>query len=204
MPFAEAVLREVWRLHPIVPVVGRKAKRDAQLGGFLIKGGRNTFVALNHLQGTDPRWAGKVGCAAAAAARAGGHQDPVLTPGRPPPLQGAVPDGLQPGAVPDARGQGAGGPARVRRRRAAAARAHVRRPTRVQTRVRFCPSALPPGKRSCLGASLAMAEAKVFLASVARRLAFNVDPRSVELGGFPFPVVKMPTATVAAAPPLEG
>lgn len=62
MPFCEAVLREVWRLHPIVPVVGRKAKRDTQLGGCTIKAGRNAFVALNHLQGTDPRWAGKVGC----------------------------------------------------------------------------------------------------------------------------------------------
>lgn len=45
-----------------------------------------------------------------------------------------------------------------------------------------------------------MAEAKVFLATAARRIAFNVDARAVKISGFPFPVAAMPLATVAAVP----
>jgi cytochrome P450 len=47
MPVAEAVLREAWRLHPVVPVVGRKATRDVALGEYRVTKGQNAFVALN-------------------------------------------------------------------------------------------------------------------------------------------------------------
>ena len=37
MPYAEAVLRETWRLHPVVPVVGRKTKEDVVLGEYQVR-----------------------------------------------------------------------------------------------------------------------------------------------------------------------
>jgi len=47
MPYAEAVLREAWRMHPVVPVVGREAKEDVTLGDFSVKAGQRSFIALN-------------------------------------------------------------------------------------------------------------------------------------------------------------
>ena len=54
------------------------------------------------------------------------------------------------------------------------------------------------GKRSCLGASLAMAEAVTVLVVAARMLAWAVPAGSEKWSDFPFPVVKM-DATCAKA-----
>ena len=61
MPFAEAVLREAWRLHPVVPVLGREANRDVALGGeFGLKAGQRAFVALHTVTGAcGGAWAGE-------------------------------------------------------------------------------------------------------------------------------------------------
>ena len=47
------------------------------------------------------------------------------------------------------------------------------------------------GKRSCLGASLAMAEAVTVLVVAARQLVWAVPAGSERWSDFPFPVVKM-------------
>ena len=138
MPFAEAVLREAWRLHPVVPVVGRAAARDVDLGGFAISKGTRTFVALNtvtrgtawdslpetspmHISVFDPRrWLTQEGAQAAAA---------------------QLPFGA--------------------------------------------------GPRMCLGAALAMTEAKSLLAVVARELDFSVDAAAAVWTAFPFLSVAM-------------
>ena len=119
------------------PPIGRNSRRGRRAQ---LKAGTNTFVALNHLQGTDPRWAGIVGEASPA----------LFYPER-----FLAPEGAAPGAQ----------------------------------------LVFGGGKRYCLGASLAMAEAKVLLAVVARSLAFNVDAAKTSIGGFPFPTVKMDAVT---------
>ena len=137
MPYAEAVLREAWRLKPVVPVVGREAKRDIALGPFAIKAKQRTFVALNTItSGRAGAWAGASDAAAFRPERW---------------LAGA------PGAAEAAQQQMPFG----------------------------------AGKRMCLGAALAWAEAKTVLALVARRLDFSVDHKSASWVDFPFPQVAM-------------
>eukprot|EP00882_Tetradesmus_deserticola_P009214 GHRQ01009718.1.p4 GENE.GHRQ01009718.1~~GHRQ01009718.1.p4 ORF type:complete len:153 (+),score=39.74 GHRQ01009718.1:1289-1747(+) len=64
MPYMEAVVREVWRMHPVVPIVGRKVSAGAAvdgaagatLGQFKLEPGQSTWVGLNHIIKSDPRW----------------------------------------------------------------------------------------------------------------------------------------------------
>ena len=137
MPVAEAVLREAWRLKPVVPVVGREAKRDVALGPFTIKAKQRTFVALNTIT------SGRAGAWADAPDAAAFRPERWLAgaPGAAEAMQQQMPFGA--------------------------------------------------GKRMCLGAALAWAEAKTVLALVARRLDFAVEPQSVAWVDFPFPQVAM-------------
>jgi cytochrome P450 len=146
MPYAEAVLREAWRLHPVVPVVGRQATRDVTLGDFLVKDGQRTFVAIN-----------------------------TVTSGR----AGAWKDAADADAFYPERWL-AGSPGG-----AAAAAAQM---------------PFGAGKRACLGAGLAWAEAKTVLALVARRLCFSVDAESARWSSFPFPQVAMDMTCTPAQP----
>jgi cytochrome P450 len=62
MKYTEAVVREAWRLHPVVPVVGRKANsQGTSLGPFKILPNQPTWVALNYVLKSDPRWEGSDG-----------------------------------------------------------------------------------------------------------------------------------------------
>ena len=138
MPFAEAVLLEAWRLHPVVPVVSRAAARDVDLGGFAVSKGTRTFVALNAVtRGT--AWDNEPEGSPAHTR--------VFAPSR--------------WLTPDS---------------AAAAAAQL---------------PFGAGPRMCLGAALAMMEAKCLLAVVARELEFSVDAASAVWSAFPFPSVAM-------------
>ena len=137
MPYAEAVLREAWRMHPVVPVVGREAKTDVQLGEYAIKAGQRSFVALNTV----------------TSGRAGAWKD------------ASDADTFRPERwLPGAPG--------------AAAATTAQMP-------------FGAGKRACLGAGLAWAEAKTVLALVARKLKFAVDAKGAKWSSFPFPQVAM-------------
>jgi cytochrome P450 len=57
MPLTEGVLREAWRLHPVVPVVGRAATRDVTIGDYAVRAGQRTFVALNTVTRGAATWA---------------------------------------------------------------------------------------------------------------------------------------------------
>lgn len=145
MPYAEAVLREAWRMHPVVPVVGREAKVDVQLGDFAVKAGQRSFVALNTVT------SGRAG-AWKEASDADAFRPERWLPGAP----------------------------------GASAAAAAQMP-------------FGAGKRACLGAGLAWAEAKTVLALVARMLSFSVDAKAAKWSSFPFPQVAM-DATCAALP----
>jgi len=55
------------------------------------------------------------------------------------------------------------------------------------------------GRRSCLGASLAMADLKVLLAVLGRGYSFQLADASIQWQEFPFPVVEMDCSRFAAA-----
>jgi cytochrome P450 len=64
MPYTEAVVREVWRLHPVVPIVGRKvahAPQGAALGPYKLEAGQSAWVGMTHIIKSDPRWEGATG-----------------------------------------------------------------------------------------------------------------------------------------------
>jgi cytochrome P450 len=79
MPYTEAVVREVWRLHPVVPVVCRKVAAElegAALGPYKLEAGQSAWVGINHVLKTDPRWEGATGDMAPTAF----NPDRFLTP----------------------------------------------------------------------------------------------------------------------------
>ena len=50
-------MREAWRLHPVVPLVGRKTNsQGSSLGPFKIPPNQSTWVGLNYILKSDPRW----------------------------------------------------------------------------------------------------------------------------------------------------
>lgn len=134
MAYTEAVLRETWRIQPVVPLVARKPTQDVQVGEYLIPAGQPTMVALNYVLRTDPRWQGATG--------------------------DLSPDKFYPERFLSEEGKAQG-------------------------------SQIPfgAGRHTCLGMALALAEAKTFLAVVARGYKYRLAP-GVSWTVFPFPVVK--------------
>jgi hypothetical protein len=51
MPYTEAVVREAWRLHPIVPVTGRRSREVVSLGPFQLPAEQPTWWVQGRLPG---------------------------------------------------------------------------------------------------------------------------------------------------------
>ncbi|KAI8472759.1 MAG: cytochrome P450 [Monoraphidium minutum] len=58
MPYTEAVIKEAMRCDNIIGGLPRRAARDFDLGGHLVKEGQGLLVPLTYLTRHDPRWEG--------------------------------------------------------------------------------------------------------------------------------------------------
>eukprot|EP00775_Hariotina_reticulata_P010240 gene10240-10399_t len=196
---AYAFLREVWRLHPIVPVAGRVTSKTIQLGNYQLPAQQPIMVALNYIMSSDPRWprsppgtttgfitpASTLGShhASSSTSTASTTNPPTMpttpvTPSELPPAEVSssilpAPEGIiDTVAVPTMFEPEHFSPERF-----------LQGPTGAAIGSQLVFGA---GARRCLGEGLALADARLFLAVLVRSFSFELAPGS-EIAGFPFP-----------------
>ncbi|KAG2483842.1 hypothetical protein HYH03_017298 [Edaphochlamys debaryana] len=183
MPYLDAVIKELWRLEPVVPMVPRRARKGFKLTeGWDVPQGWGLALGLAEPMALHPTWAPWAG----GKGPAGAPFPPWLPPPADPasdPLHPALfnPDRWRIEAHADTdEGEGAG--------EGAGARAAD---TSSPPGTLSCPlNALPPemlafggGVRRCLGANLAWAELKVVTALLVRKYDFAPALEDMEVGG---------------------
>ncbi|KAG2483841.1 hypothetical protein HYH03_017297 [Edaphochlamys debaryana] len=185
MPYLDAVIKELWRLEPVVPMVPRRARKGFKLTeGWDVPQGWGLALGISEPMALHPTWAPWAG----GKGPAGAPFPPWLPPPADPasdPLHPALfnPDRWRIEAHADTdEGEGAG--------EGAGARAADASPP---PGTLSCPlNALPPemlvfggGVRRCLGANLAWAELKVVTALLVRRYDFAAALEDMEVSVFP-------------------
>ncbi|GLC45597.1 hypothetical protein PLESTM_001754800 [Pleodorina starrii] len=209
MPYLDAVVKEGWRVDPIVPVVPRRAKRDFQLNGFDIPQGWGLWLGLAEVSKQAPTW---------RDVPEGDPMDPrVFNPDRwrittvaPPAAAAAAASSAAADADSTAAAAAAGGDAFDGQQKgqegkgASTADITARGSAASSTDVDGLPpgmlssptGVLPPGMltfgggaRYCLGSNLAWAEIKVFFAVLVRRYDVVAPLEHMDIN--PFPSIKV-------------